>query len=133
MDPITAAIVAVLPALTSDLMKSAVKDAYNGLKEMIQCKCAPVAKAVDALETNPQSKGQTAVVAETVAHAKATEDVDIMRALAKLLDEMKKEGIGPKGGIEIAISGGTVQGVVGAQSVSVASMNFAAPPSESKP
>jgi len=133
MDPITAAIVAVLPALTSDLMKSAVKDAYDGLKEIIQRKCAPVAKAVDALETNPQSKGQAAVVAETVADAKATEDADIMRALAKLLDEMKKQGIGPKGGIEIAISGGTVQGVVGAQSVSVGSMSFAAPPRESKP
>jgi hypothetical protein len=33
MDPITTAILAALPALASDVVKSGVKDAYEGLKE----------------------------------------------------------------------------------------------------
>jgi hypothetical protein len=38
MDPITAAIVAVLPSLASDLVKSSIKDAYEGLKAIINRK-----------------------------------------------------------------------------------------------
>jgi hypothetical protein len=134
MDPITAAIMAVLPALASDVVKASVKDAYDGLKAIIRRKCAPVATAVEAVEANPKSKGQVAVLAEHVADTKATADADIMQALAKLLDEMKKEGIGGKapGSINVDISGGTVQGVVGAQSVSVGSMSFGAPPKDGK-
>jgi uncharacterized protein (DUF885 family) len=132
MDPITDAIMAVLPALASDVLKSSVKDAYEGLKEIIRRKCEPVAKAVEAVEANPKSKGQVAVLAENVAETNATGDAEIMRALAKLVDELKKEGVGGKAGIDINISGGTVQGIVGAQSVSVGSMSFGAPLKESK-
>jgi disulfide oxidoreductase YuzD len=134
MDPITAAIMAVVPALASDVVKASVKDAYEGLKEIIRRKYAPVATAVEAVEANPKSKGQVAVLAEHVADTKATTDADIMQALAKLLDEMKKAGIGGKatGDINIDISGGTVQGVVGAQSVSIGSMSFGAPPKDGK-
>ena len=131
MDPITAAIVAALPALASGV----VKDAYDGLKAVIRRKWGdahPVAKAVDALEANPKSQGRAAVLSESVAEAKATDDPDIMHALTKLLDEMKKQGVGGSQAIEINISGGNVQGVVGAQSVSVGSMSFGAPAKDTK-
>jgi hypothetical protein len=97
MDPITMAIVAVLPTLASDLVKSSVKDAYAGLKAIIRRKwgdASPVAKAVDALEASPKSKGQAAVLAEHVAAVNATADAAVMQALARLVDELKKEGIG---------------------------------------
>ena len=36
MDPITAAMMAVLPALAGDTVKAAVQDAYDGLKAVIR-------------------------------------------------------------------------------------------------
>jgi hypothetical protein len=53
-------------------------------------------------------------------------DTDVMQALGKLVDELKKEGVGGKAveGIGINITGGSVQGVVGAENVSIGSMNF---------
>jgi hypothetical protein len=137
MDPITTAILAVLPALASDLVKSSVKDAYAGLKAIIRRKwgdASPVAKSVDALEANPKSKGQAEVLAEHVAAINATADAEVMQALAKLVEQLKKEGIGGTDVAPIAvnISGGTVQGVVGAQKVSIDTINFGAPPTGKK-
>jgi hypothetical protein len=60
MDPITTAVVAALPALASDVAKSAVKDAYDALRAIIRGRwgeTSPVAKAVDALESDPTSLG----------------------------------------------------------------------------
>jgi hypothetical protein len=53
-----------------------------------------------------------------------------MEALAKLVAELKEAKIGGDAvaSINIHVSGGTVQGVVGAREVTVASMNFTAPP-----
>jgi disulfide oxidoreductase YuzD len=129
MDPITTAILATLPVLASDIFKTSVKDAYEGLKAMIRRKwgdSSPVAEAVDALEANPKSKGQAAVLSENIAAANAMADTEVMQALGKLVDELKKEGIGGKAidGIRINITGGSVQGVVGAENVSIGSMNF---------
>jgi hypothetical protein len=129
MDPITTAIVATLPVLASDLVKSSVKDAYEALKSVIRRKwgtTSALSKSLDDLEANPQSKGQATVLAEKVSAAKATADVEVMEALAKLVDELKKEGIGGKviAAINIKISGGAVQGIVGAENVSVGSINF---------
>jgi hypothetical protein len=137
MAPLTTAIVAVLPALASDLVKSSVKDAYAGLKAIICRKwgdASPVAKAVDALEASPKSKGQAAVLAEHVAALNATADAEVMQALAKLVDELKTEGIGGTAVARIAIniSGGNVQGVIGAENVSISSMTFGAPPTQTK-
>jgi hypothetical protein len=49
-----------------------------------------------------------------------------MQALAKLVDTLKTEGIGGKAiaAITINISGGTVQGTVGAENVSIGSQSF---------
>jgi hypothetical protein len=87
---------------------------------------SPLAKSVEALEATPDSKRQVTVLAENVAAAKATSDPEVLQALAKLIDELKKEGIGGKAiaAITIKITGGTVQGVVGAKNVSIDSMSF---------
>jgi hypothetical protein len=131
MDPITTAILAALPALASDLIKSSVKDAYQGLKSVLLRKwgaTSPVVKSVDDLEANPKSKGQATVLAENVAAAKLTSDTEVMQALAKLVDALKTEGMGGKAiaAITINISGGTVQGTVGAENVSIGSQSFGA-------
>ena len=136
VDPITAAILAALPALASDLVSSAVKDAYAGLKAIIRRKwgdASPVAKAVEALEADPKSKGQAAVLAEKVEASKAAEDPEIMKAVAALVAELKEVKTGGEiSNINVTISGGVVQGVVGAEEVSVGTMSFGAPPKEEK-
>jgi hypothetical protein len=129
MDPITTAIVAALPALASDLVKSSVKDAYEGLKSVIRRKwgaTSPLAESVSAMEASPKSKQQAAVLAENISAANATADAEVMKALVQLVNELKKEGIGGKAvaAITISITGGSVQGVVGAENVSVGSMSF---------
>jgi hypothetical protein len=137
MDPITTAIVATIPALASDLLKSPIKDAYEGLKAVIKRKwgdASPIAESVDALEASPKSKDQASELAASVAKVNATADPEIMRALGVLVDELKKARIGGDavGRIAINITGGTVQGVVGAENVSIGSMSFGVPPKGGK-
>jgi disulfide oxidoreductase YuzD len=137
MDPITAAILAVLPALASDVVKSGVKDAYEGLKAVIRRKwgdAAPISKAIAAIEEDPKSKAQAAVLEEKVGAVKAVEDAEVLQALRQLLDQMKTHGIGGEAVARIAIniSGGTVQGIVGAENVSIGSMSFGVPPKGGK-
>jgi hypothetical protein len=133
MDPITAAIIAVLPALAADTVKSTVKDAYEGLKAVI-CQrwgeTAPIAKAITALEEDPQSKAQAAVLEEKVGAVKAAEDAEVAQALHRLVEEMKSHGVGGEtvAKIQFNISGGVVQGVVGAENVTIGSLSFGAPP-----
>jgi hypothetical protein len=85
------------------------------------------------LEANPKSKGQAAVLAENVAAVNATADAEVMHALAKLVDELKKEGVGGEAvaRITVNISGGTVA-VAGAQNVSVDTMNIGSSPKDGK-
>ena len=69
MDPITAAILAVVPAFAADTVKSGVKDAYEGLKAVIRRKwgdSAPLSKAIAAVEEDPKSKAQAGVLEEKV-------------------------------------------------------------------
>ena len=133
MDPITAAIMAVLPALAGDTVKAAVKDAYDGLKTVIRRKwgeSAPISKAIAAIEEDPTSKAQAGVLAEKVEAVKATEDREVAQALQKLVEQMKANGVGGEAiaKIQFNMSGGTLQGVAGAENVSIGSMNFGAPP-----
>jgi hypothetical protein len=137
MDPITTAIVAALSALAPELVTSGLKDAYQGLKAVIRRKfgeSSQVSKAVEALEADPGSKGQAAVLQEKVTVARASEDPDVMKALAELVNTLKEAKIGGEAvsNIKIAITGGTVSGVIGAQQVTVGSMTFGAPPRDTK-
>jgi hypothetical protein len=133
MDPITAAIMAVLPALASDVVKSGVKDAYDGLKAVIRRKwgdTAPISKAIAAVEADPKSKAQAAVLEEKVGAVKAAEDADVAQALHQLIEQMKTHGIGGEAvaGIQFTMSGGNIQGVVASTNVQIGSMTFGAPP-----
>ena len=133
MDPITAAILAVLPALASDMVKSTVKDAYEGLKAVIRRKwgdTSPISHAISAMEADPKSKAQSAVLEEKVTAVRATEDADVTEALRLLVEQMKTHGIGGEAvaRIQFNMSGGVVQGVAGAENVQIGSMNFGAPP-----
>src|SRR5947209_14389649 len=116
MDPITTAILAALPALSSDVVRSGVKDAYEGLKAVIRRKwgeAAPISKAISALEEDPNSKAQAAVLEEKVSAVKAAEDVEVAQALHQLIEQMKTHGIGgePVARLQFIMSGGVVQGV----------------------
>ena len=133
MDPITAAILAVLPALASDTLKGAVKDAYDGLKAVIRRKwgdTAPISKAVDALEADPGSKAQAAVLSEKVEQTKAANDSEVIDALKALVAQMETHGMKPSAGadVQFTMTGGTVQGVAGAGSVEIGTQTFGTPP-----
>lgn len=139
MDPITAAILAVLPALASGLVTSGVKDAYEGLKAVIRRKwgdSAAISKAIAAVEEKPNSKAHAAVLDEEVAAVKAGADADVAKALQQLLAEMKTHGIGGEAvaRVQVNMSGGVVQGgVVGAGNVHIGSQtNYGAPPKPSR-
>jgi hypothetical protein len=135
MDPITIAIMAVAPALAKNLVTNVVTDAYAGVKEIIRRKWgekSAIDQAIAAVEEKPDSKGKAAVLEEEVAASGAAKDPDLMAAVQKLVEALKQEGVGGKAveSIKISISGGTVQGVVGAQNVNVGSMSFGAPPTD---
>jgi hypothetical protein len=129
MDPITTAILAALPALASD----AVKSAYDGLKAVIPRKwgdTAPICKAITAIEEDSTSKAQAAVLEEKVSAVKANNDADVAQALHELVEQLKTHGIGGEAvaKIQFKISGGIVQGVVGSENVNIDSMTFGSPP-----
>jgi len=118
MDPITTAILAVLPALASDMVKSGVKDA------------APISKAIAAVEEDPNSKAQAAVLEEKVAAVKAAEDSEVAQALRQLVEQMKTHDVGGEAvaRIQFNMTGSVVQGVAGAENVQIGTMTFGAPP-----
>jgi hypothetical protein len=128
MDPITTAIVAALPALATD----AVKSAYTGLKAVIERKWgegSPLSKAVNALEEDPESKAQVGVLQEKVAATRAVEEPDILQPLKTLVDALQANAVGGSSvaSINFTMSGGKVEGVAGAGTVNIHSMTFGAP------
>ena len=133
MDPITTAILAVLGTIGSEAVKSGVKDAYENLKAVIRRKWgenAPISKAITAIEEDPESKAQAAVLEEKVAAVEATADAEVTQALHELVEQLKANGIGGEAvaRIQFNMSGGVVQGVAGAENVHIGNMNIGAPP-----
>jgi hypothetical protein len=129
MDAITTAVLAALPALAVD----AVKSAYESLKAVIRRKwgdAAPIAKAISALEQDPSSKAQAAVLQEKILAVAAPADRDVAQALHVLVEQLKARKIGGASvnGIQFNMSGGVVQGVAGADTVNIGSMTFGEPP-----
>ena len=86
----------------------------------------PISKAISALEEDPKSKAQAAVLEEKVGAVKASEDADVMKALQALVETLKSRGIGGEAvaSIQLNISGGTQTGIIGANTVSADTMNF---------
>jgi uncharacterized iron-regulated protein len=112
MDPdtLTTALLAALAAgadsAAGDVAKKAVVDGYDGLKALLKRKFGndnSVSKAVDALESDPDSQGLKMVVGEKIKASKATDDPDVLAAAQALLDQIKTQ----PGGADIII---TVQG-----------------------
>jgi hypothetical protein len=93
----------------------------------------PCSKISQCIGGESESKGQAAVLAESVESVKATADADVMQALAKLVDELKRAKIGGEAVAQMTvnISGGYV-GVGIGQNISVGTMNVGAPPRDGK-
>jgi hypothetical protein len=129
MDPITTAVLAALPLLATD----AVKSSYEGLKAVVSRKWGEngaITKAIKAVEEDPKSKAQAAVLQEKVAAAEATKDIDVAQALHTLIEELKARNAGGEAvsRIHFTMTGGTVQGIAGAENVNIGSMTFGATP-----
>ena len=128
MDPITTAILAALPAIASNLVSSTVKDSYAALKAVIRRRwgdASPIAKSVDDLEANPKSKGRSGSSYGKCRRRQRDTELKVMQVLTKLVDELKRAGVGTIDNSQMIanISGGEV-GVGVAQSVSIGSMNI---------
>lgn len=88
MDPITTAIAGAVG-------KTAVVDAYNGLKNIIKKKFgkSDLSDAIEKLEAKPDSKSRLEVLQEEVETAKANQDSEILQLaqeLIKLLQNTSK-------------------------------------------
>lgn len=105
MDPISAAVVAALAKLS----EPAVKDAYEGLKRLIQRKFGTGGKldrAVAELEETPASPARRAVLEEVVSTSQAAADDELLQAARGILHHMSEAGGAWAGGDgSIAIEG----------------------------
>ncbi len=129
MDPITTAILGVVTTLATETLKDDVKTAYEGLKSVIHRKwgeSAPVSRAIAAVEQDPASSAQAAVLDEKVNAIGAGRDPDVAQALAALVRQMKAHAMASQadGHVHVDITGGTQSGIIGAGSVSAGSINF---------
>lgn len=98
MDPITIALVAALTAgATSGLTevaKTMITDAYQGLKNMIKKKIgdkSAIITSIEVLEAKPQSVGRQQTLNEEIVDAHLTQDQDILQAAQNLLNLIKTE------------------------------------------
>ncbi len=134
MDPITAALLEAAPALAASLVTSAVKDAYLAVKTIVRRKWgrgSPLEKAIERAEAQPAAKDDNALVlGREIAAVGAAADADLISAARKLAEALKAEGIGTSAikGIEITVSGGVAQGIMGATNVRIENLSFGSPP-----
>lgn len=96
MDPITLITTALTLGIVAGLKpaaEQAVKDAYLGLKTLIQDKYKI---NLNNLEKKPESEVQVAAVAEQLVDAGADKDTEIIEIAQALVEQIKKQ----EGGIE---------------------------------
>jgi hypothetical protein len=94
MELILAALIAGATAAAKDTAGVAVKDAYNGLKELIKNKFGDktdLVDAVDKLEKKPDSEARKATVKEEIETAKVNDDPEILKLAQDLLDKIKEQ------------------------------------------
>ena len=87
MDPVSVVVTALAAGAAAGLKPAAeqvVKDAYAGLKALIQRKWQQV--SVNQLEANPASEARQAVVKEDLARTNAANDRDLLALADKVLD-----------------------------------------------
>jgi hypothetical protein len=88
LDPITAAVVAALAAgIAKATSENVISDAYKALKDVLKRKFggkSDVVKAVNDLETNPDSVERQQTLQEAVSAAKADQDPEVVAAAERL-------------------------------------------------
>ena len=126
MDPITLGILAALGKMGEQV----IADGYQALKAVLVKKFgsdSDLVTAANKLEQQPDSEARKALLAEEVAAVKADQDLDIQEALDALMKQL--DASAAQGSqINVTITGGSVQGIVGAEKVDVQEMNFGMPP-----
>lgn len=114
MDPVSVVVTALAAGATAGLKpaaEQAVKDAYAGLKALIQRKWQQV--SVGQLEANPASEARQAVVKEDLAQAEAGKDRELLAMADKVLEAVARhapdvaQSIGVK--LEDIKSGGSLR------------------------
>jgi hypothetical protein len=103
MEPISAIVTSLVlgaGAIVGDeLVRDAVKDAYDAVKRLILSRYPEV--SVDALEQSPRSKARKAVVEEDLAKAGAGSDAELAAAAQKLIAAVQQYAPGAAAAIGV--------------------------------
>lgn len=95
MEPISlilAAMAAGTVAAAKDTAGTAVKDAYNGLKELIKKKFAGDAQAQAMIDAKPEDiKQAEGLLKDKIVEAEVDQDVEILKLAEELLKQLKPE------------------------------------------
>ena len=98
MEPITTAIIAAIAAgalkAAGSIGEKAIADSYAGLKALIVRKFgqqSDVVKAVESVESRPDSAGRQQTLAEEGAAAKLDQDQDVVKAAQELIEQIKAQ------------------------------------------
>lgn len=98
MDPaalIVSALVAGLTAGLTDTAKTAVKEAYDALKDQLQKRLADhpdAAQALAGVEKKPDSAPRQEVLKEELVNLKIEKDADLLTLAQSLLETLKADG-----------------------------------------
>jgi hypothetical protein len=90
MDPISAIVTALVTGAAAAIKpttEQTIKDAYAGIKKLIQQKYKKV--NVTMLEDNPESKSQQSAVKENLEKTEAGQDIQLLGAAKTLLDAIQ--------------------------------------------
>jgi hypothetical protein len=94
MDPLSSIVMALAlgaAAAAKDVSSQAIKDAYTGLKALIQRKYAQVpAPTLTQLEEKPESKSSRAVVEEELTQAGAAPDKELLQQAKAVMDAVQQ-------------------------------------------
>lgn len=113
MEPITLILTALATgaaAAAADVGKEALKDAYQGLKKLIQDKYAAAKTGVDLIEKDPESAAFQAAAKELLEPTGATQDPDVIQAAQELMAKAEPAKAA-EGQFNVQI-GGNVYGLV---------------------
>lgn len=98
MDPVTMAIIAAIAAGAGagakDVAAQVIVDGYQALKALLKRKfgdSSDAVKALDGLESKPESEGRKRTVSEELAAVKAADDPDLLKAAQTLIEQLKTQ------------------------------------------
>src|SRR5262245_22301291 len=96
MDPITAAIIAALTSVITEVGKQGVQDAYNALKSVLARKYysrSRLLKVIDDFEKNPYSQEQKTVLQQEIKKAKADQDQELLYYAYNLSQQVNQSSV----------------------------------------